>query len=325
MGSTRLHARLLAALLFILGGGIMLYQILVQKVPLYQDETAPVWTIDAQVDLEASDDVPVKLRMFVPPLDGNFTRLNENFISNDYGIKVNRDGENRRVTWSSRRGKGAETLYYRLTITPRYTDNTSEQEEGPQFRISPALEGPEQIAAEALLKPIRQHSADVETFISETIKKVNETGDHNVRLLLDGDASPENRARVATLLLAEANIPGQPVHTLRLANTSNQQLELWLRSYNGEQWLYFNPDDGREGLPEDRLVWWFGKQPLLTLDGGRDAAISFSVRHSNVGAMELAHTLHDQDQRSFIDTSFYSVPIPTQQLLMVILMIPVGV
>lgn len=105
----------------------------------------------------------------------------------------------------------------------------------------------------------------------------------------------------------------------------NLQPELWLRTFNGQRWLYFNPVNGREGLPEDQLVWWSGDAPLMTLEGGRNATVSFSVHRSEMGALELAQSLRLQGRDSFIDFSLYEVPIPSQQLLKVILMIPVGV
>ena len=130
--------------------------------------------------------------MYVPPLNQEFVSLNESFISNNYGVSVNRVDGNRRVTWSARRASGNQTLYYRLVLTKRYSGEQSKPT-GPIFRDSIPVEGPEKIAAEALLSPIRQHSADVETFISEAIKRVNNPNDDNVKLLLG--AIPRSRTR----------------------------------------------------------------------------------------------------------------------------------
>ncbi|WP_101674801.1 inactive transglutaminase family protein [Alloalcanivorax mobilis] len=325
MRSVKLHARLLATTLLIVGIGSMAYQVLVQKVPLKESETDPVWVVDAQVSFTARPNQPLKARMFVPPLDSGFTALNESFISNNYGVNVNRENGNRLVTWSARRGAGEETLYYRLMLTPRFAEPAPPPEGGPQFRPSPSLQGAERVAADALLAPIRQHSADIETFISETIKRVNNLENDNVRLLLGGDLRPENRARVVDLLLAVAHIPAEPVHTLQLADNKSQQPELWLRTFNGQDWLYFNPLDGRQGLPEDRLVWWSGEKPLLTLEGGRGSRVSFSVHENEMSALQLAQSLKLQDRNTFIDFTFYELPVPTQQLLKVLIMIPVGV
>ena len=325
MRSAKLHARLLAAFLLLLGVGSIAYQILVQKVPLTESESDPVWVVDAQVSFQARENTPIKARMYVPPLESGFTALNESFISNNYGVNVNRENGNRVVTWSARRAEGRQNLYYRLMLTSRFAEPASVPEDGPQFRAAPPLEGPERLAADALLAPIRQHSADVETFVSETIKRVNNMESDNVRLLLGGDRSPENRARVVDLLLAVAHIPAEPVHTLELNESRDQEPELWLRTYNGKSWLYFNPLDGRQGLPEDRLVWWSGDKPLLALEGARNADVDFGVHRNEMSALQLAQSLRFQDQSSFIDYSLYELPVPSQQLFRILMMIPVGV
>ena len=283
-----------------------------------------MWVLDAQISFTARPSKPVKVKMFVPPQGAGYTTLNESFISNNYGVNVNQEKGNRQVTWSARRADGNQFLYYRLMLTPRFAE-TAENEPGPQFRPAPTLEGPEKLAAEALLQPIRQHSADVETFISETIKRVNELENDNVQLLLGSDLSPENRARVVDLLLAMSHIPAEPVHTLHLTESQEQEPELWLRSYNGRQWLYFNPVDGQQGLPEDRLVWWSGPEPLLSLDGGKSADVIFSVHRNEMSALQLAQSLRHKDVGSFIDISLYDLPLPAQQLYRILVMIPVGV
>src|SRR5690554_7435590 len=117
-----------------------------------------------------------------------------------------------------------------MVLTTRYGADQAKPK-GPTFRESLPIEGVEKIAAEALLAPIRQHSADVETFISETIKRVNDTDDDNVRLLLGGDTSSERKTDAIDLLLSIAHVPMQRLHTIRLQGGIAQEPELWLRSY----------------------------------------------------------------------------------------------
>ena len=220
MRSLTLHLKVLIAILVSLGVAITAYQIFVLGIPVTEAETDNVWNIDAKVDFQASPRNPVKVQMFVPPLGQDFVSLNESFISNNYGVSVNNVDGNRRVTWSARRASGPQTLYYRMVLTQRYSTEKP-KEEGPIYREGLPLAGPEQIAAEALLAPIRQHSADVETFISETIKRVNNLNDDNVKLLLAGDTSVEKRASVIDLLLSIAHVPLEQVHTIRLAKQSD--------------------------------------------------------------------------------------------------------
>jgi hypothetical protein len=324
MRSLTLHLKVLITLLVSLGILITAYQIFIQGIPITEDETDDLWNIDAKVEFQASPKDPVKVQMFVPPLNRDYVSLNESFISNNYGVSINRVDGNRKVTWSARRASGNQTLYYRLVLTKRYSSEKA-KDKGPIFRDSIPVEGPEKIAAEALLAPIRQHSADVETFISETIKRVNNLNDDNVKLLLAGDPGTPNKAKVIELLLSIAHVPMERVHTIRLVSEQAQSPELWLRSFNGENWLYFNPDTGEQGLPSDRLIWWTGDGNLINVDGGKKVQVTFSMNNSEMNAIRLAKLTDENTDADFLEYSLYGLPLQTQQTYQIMIMIPIGV
>ena len=325
MRGVRLHAALLALALILLGGGSIYYQNQVLSIPFFEGETDEVWVIDARLVLDAGDvSAPLKVAMFVPPPTDRYIVLSENFISRNYGFNVGQVEGNRQVTWSSRRARGEQVLYYRKTLSRRFATPGGEAE-GPQFRPRPPLQGAERLAAEALLEPIRQRSADVESFISETIRTVNEREDDNVRLLLSEDDSEASRARVVELLLGSAHIPAEKVHVLRLSEAARQTPELWLRSYAGERWVYFHPRTGQQGLPDDRLIWWVGNQPLVQLEGGSDPQVRFSVSRSEVNAIQLAQTSPTVRERTMLHMSMYELPVGTQDTYKVVLLLPFGV
>ena len=324
MRSLTLHLKFLIAILVVLGISVTAYQIFVLGIPVTEDATDDLWNIDAKVEFVASTKDPVKIQMFVPPLSRDYVSLNESFISNNYGVAVNRVDGNRKVTWSARRAKGNQTLYYRLVLTKRYTGEKSKVK-GPTFRDSIAVEGAEKIAAEALLAPIRQHSADVETFIGEAIKRVNNLNDDNVKLLLGGDPSPGHKAKIVELVLSIAHVPVEKVHTIRLVADQPQMPELWLRSFNGTDWLYFNPETGEQGLPTDRLLWWTGDENLITVDGGKKANVTFSLNNSEMNAIRLAKLTDENTDANFLEYSLYGLPLQTQQTFMIMVMIPIGV
>ncbi|MCG6575434.1 hypothetical protein EGM97_12040 [Pseudomonas sp. AF32] len=324
MRSLTLHLKMLIAILVVLGLSVTAYQIFVLGIPVTEDATDDLWNIDAKVEFVPNAKDPVKVQMFVPPLSRDYVSLNESFISNNYGVAVNRIDGNRKVTWSARRAKGNQTLYYRLVLTKRYSAEKTKVK-GPTFRDSIAVEGPEKIAAEALLAPIRQHSADVETFISEAIKRVNNLNDDNVKLLLAGDVSSSNKARIVELVLSIAHVPVEKVHTIRLVADQPQTPELWLRSFNGTDWLYFNPDTGEQGLPTDRLLWWTGDENLITVDGGKKATVTFSMNNSEMNAIRLAKLTDENTDANFLEYSLYGLPLQTQQTFMIMVMIPIGV
>lgn len=324
MQSINLHLKILIATLVALGLLITGYQIYVLDIPVTEDETDDIWSLDAKVEFRAAPGTPIKAQFFIPPLDQEYVSLNESFISNNYGVSINNQKGNRRVTWSSRRASGTQTLYYRLVLTKRYSEEQAKA--APPPTPQPVqLEGPEQVAADALINPIRQHSADIETFISETIRRVNDITDDNVKLLLAGGTSAMDKARVIDLLLSNARIPLELVHTIRLENTEAQTPELWLRSYNGERWLYFHPETGQQGIPDNRLVWWTGGDPLLALEGGRQANVTLTVSNSEMNALRLAKLTTQNSASALLEYSLYGLPLQSQRVYQVMIMIPVGV
>ncbi|WP_278421703.1 inactive transglutaminase family protein [Stutzerimonas kunmingensis] len=324
MQSINLHLKILIAVLVSLGVLITGYQIYFLDIPVTEDETDDIWSLDAKVEFRAVPGTPIKAQFFIPPLNQDYVSLNESFISNNYGVNINNQGGNRRVTWSSRRASGTQTLYYRLVLTQRYSEEQAKAPPPPAPQPV-QLEGPEQVAADALINPIRQHSADIETFISETIRRVNDITDDNVKLLLAGGTSAMDKARVIELLLSNARIPLELVHTIRLENTEAQSPELWLRSYNGERWLYFHPETGQQGIPDNRLVWWTGSNPMLALEGGRQASVTLTVSNSEMNALRLAKLTTQNSASALLEYSLYGLPLQAQRVYQVMIMIPVGV
>ncbi|UJJ31386.1 osmotic stress tolerance membrane protein RloB [Halopseudomonas maritima] len=324
MQSINLHLKILIAVLVSLGVLITGYQIYFLDIPVTEDETDDIWSLDAKVEFRATPGTPIKAQFFIPPLNQDYVSLNESFISNNYGVNINNQAGNRRVTWSSRRASGTQTLYYRLVLTQRYSEEQAKAAPPPAPQPI-QLEGPEQVAADALINPIRQHSADIETFISETIRRVNDITDDNVKLLLAGGTSAMDKARVIELLLSNARIPLELVHTIRLENTETQTPELWLRSYNGERWLYFHPETGQQGIPDNRLVWWTGSNPLLSLEGGRQSSVTLTVSNSEMNALRLAKLTTQNSASALLEYSLYGLPLQAQRVYQVMIMIPVGV
>ncbi|WP_163014485.1 UUP1 family membrane protein, partial [Pseudomonas viridiflava] len=90
MRALTLHLKVLIAILVTLGLAITLWQVLVLGMPMTEDETDDLWNIDAKVEFAASPKDSVKVQMFVPPLAQDYISLNESFISNNYGVSVNR-------------------------------------------------------------------------------------------------------------------------------------------------------------------------------------------------------------------------------------------
>ncbi len=325
MKGVKLHVRVLAIVLMLIGAASTAWQIFALNIPVSADTEEPVWVIDTRISFTARPKNPIKVQMYLPPSWSKFITLDESFVARNYGVNIDDLEHNRTAVWSARRADGQQQLFYRLMLTQRSNTRFTNEEPGPQFRESPDLQGVEKVAVEALLKPIREHSADIETFIREAIKLINNTDNDNARLLLRNDYSQINKSRVLELLLSSAHIPVEQVHTVRLASGVSQSPELWMRSYNGQRWLYFNPETGSFGMPKDRIVWWTGSEPMVKVDGGHHLKVEINSTQQTVNSITLAQSIQEARDGNSWALSMYSLPLQSQQTFEIILMIPIGV
>jgi len=94
--------------------------------------------------------------------------------------------------------------------------------------------------------------------------------------------------------------------------------------HDGDQWLYFNPATGESNLPDRFLVWWRGNEPLVNVEGGSNVEVDFAIQENHLDAVAIAETQVSQRGASAVGVSLYSLPIQTQAVYAVLLMIPIG-
>ena len=86
----------------------------------------------------------------------------------------------------------------------------------------------------------------------------------------------------------------------------------------------FNPLTGEEGLPDRYLIWWRGNEPLIRVEGGSNVQVGFAVQENHLDTIAIAESRAAKKGTSLIDFSLYSLPIQTQAVYSVLLMIPIG-
>lgn len=337
MHSLTMHLKIMIAVLLLLGVSIICYQLFVLKTPLTESEVDNLWTIDAKISFEVKGTKPVNVELNIPQKNGDYVVSNELFFASNYGQNIIDQNFNRLVTWSARSVSGRQNLLYRVNLTKRFSDAVENSVKGDMWRAPIAVSGAEKEAVTRLVKEIRKKSANISTFITTTIHFVNDSTNSDIQLLLNNNASLENKIKIMELILSNAYIPIQQVHTLLLTKSTNQTPNIWIRSYieinksvdnrdsslNGTngKWFYFNPLTGNVGLPEDQIIWWVGDNDVVKVENGSRVRVNFSLDNSELTAINLAQLTPDSNA----GYSFYALPIMTQLAYQVMLMIPFGV
>ena len=317
------HLALLILGLFGLGSLIFFYRWFYLHVPLKPTTTTQSWTVEASVKFVAGN-MPIKVHLYIPNHPKNFFILDENFVSRHYGVTTQRTPAGDRIaTWSIRRAHGRQNLYYRLVLH-RGENNFLSHLSEPERIEKPVFEGLQKQAAESLVQTIRSRSADIETFVSEAIRLINNRANSQAALLLNRDW---DRAAVAALtikILAYANISARYVQGSFLSLTAQSDMFPWLVIFKNHMPIYYNPQTGESGLPKDFLIWSHSQVPIVTLKGGHLLNFNLATTQNTLNALQLAEQHGAHINSKLIKFSLLSLPLQIQQIFHIILMVPVG-
>ncbi len=314
---------LIAALLIVAGVSIFVYKWQVLGFPVQPDAETQVWTVEVTASFDVGPG-PIKANLYIPALTPGFAILEENYLSRGFGYTPAYVSGGRQVQWTRRRARGVQTLYYRVVI---YKDSAViESDTTPPFPEQPKMSEPLRTAVELLVDDVGSKSADPGSFTVELLKRLSQpNGDQNVEILVGSAPTAARIARTATDLLAAARIPARMIRGVYLQDQQRRaRIVSWLEIHDGTRWLYFDPLTGKEGLPDNFLQWWTGDDPLFDIDGGTDVDVRFSVKSDLMSPLDVAQQRSDERNSLVAKFSLFSLPIQTQAVYGVLLLIPLG-
>lgn len=319
----RWHVPLLAALLIATAIGLAGYKALVLGYPVKPDASIDTWLVEAKLDFEALGGA-TRASLRIPQDPPGFTVLDENFISRGYGLTTEADASGRQTVWTARRTLGSQALYYRARLV-RSTEPLPAQAVPALARV-PDYEEPYGAAILAVLDDVRARSADIFSFATTLVMELNtpQPGP-NVSVLVQEAEGSGAKARLAVHMLAGARIPARVIHGLPLVDGARDlQPRAWLQVNNGERWLTLDPITGAPGLPDDVLVWWRGDEPLFDVTRSRGASVQFSAIKTIEPALATAASRSRAEQAPLSALSLLDLPVQTQNLYRILLLIPLG-
>jgi hypothetical protein len=321
-----LHVKVLALLLVSAGISLCWYKVTRLGLPLLPTEKAEVWTVEARIEFKAKRDAPVKVQFFIPRMPPGYTVVDENFVSSNYGLTTEDDGLHRSAQWAVRRVKGYQVLYYLIHLaqdpTPTVPRTASSLPEIHSTELPELLRS----AAAGVMAEVRNKSADRATFARELLLRLNApTPDANIILLKQDIQSPEEWVQRVINLLAGANIAARMTHILILKDgISHGSLTPWLEVYDGAQWLAFNPHTAESGVPKDAVIWHIGDAPVLEISGGKNGKVEYSITERTQDRTLVAEQRARQMGSRLMEYSLFSLPVGTQNVYRVLLMVPIG-
>ncbi len=318
-----LHWSLLALTLILTGLGLACYKHTQLGFPLKSDLVEEAWTVQARLQMRAGTG-PIRVEFQLPQATPGLGRLRESFISRGYGLAVEESGNDRVAHWTVRRASGQQSLFYQAVFyRDQFADFTAPQ---PPFPEVPELAEPYATAMQSIIDDVRRQSADVASFTTELLARINSSAPSEEVALFN--SNPEFRGhpvRLARLLLAGARIPTEQINGFLLVDTDRRaQPERLLAVHNQRTWIVFDPVSGQRGLPERFLIWWVGDRPTVDVEGATLVALDWSVRRSELGALDLAEQRAVMQESRIARMSLSNLPLQTQAVYAVLLLVPIG-
>jgi hypothetical protein len=320
----RLHLTLLVLGLLVTSLAIVTYKVSVLGFPLAPAQTVDNWVVEARLAFEPTGGA-VTARLALPDDPPGYGILDENFISRGYGLTTAQQGENREAQWTTRTPRGRQVLYYRATVYELHRSGVDDSPYPGPVDV-PEYDEPYHSAAMALLESVRERSADITSFATVLIGDLNAPNPgENAALFVDRDASDADKVRTAIALLAGARIPARMVHGIVLTDWTREAKPLaWLEVHNTREWVPISPNDGTTGYPANFLVWWRGDMEPLQVERASRPEISFAVTRNIHDAISVAEQRARLMDSRLVDFSLFGLPVQTQNMYRVLLMVPVG-
>jgi hypothetical protein len=320
------HAYILATVLAVIGTAIFVYKWAGLGLPLTPDQSTETWQIESRISFRGRMG-PIKVTLPTPVESGQYAVIDQIFVARDYGLSTQLEGVNRRTVFATRDAHGDQILYARFTVhkVPRGHDVSSNREkvEEPQSSLS----GARRLAAQAVLDAAKAKSADVSTLTLAILERFRHAGiDDSVDTLLARRSDPLEIARAAVEVMHLAGHPARVVSGVRLVpQARNVNFVHWIEVHIDGAWQPFSLKSSAPGIPEEYFPWWRGGAAFIQSSMSGDVTATTTVARAPETAEWSALVPANFAERSVLDFSLLTLPLDTQQVYRLILMVPLGV
>lgn len=319
-----------------IGFGLFFYKLTVLNFPLAPNTSTIFWDVEAKISFQGRGEA-AEVRITRAQETPYLAILDESYLApSGFGVTRTRIGPEHFATFQRRDLDTRALVFYRATLVELDSAAAPDQETpeaddtyGGAARRAAAREEqtPFLFALDELISQAERRSADDEGFVSQLIESVADEDDDRVRALrAGGPRGLSEPARRLAVVLNAAGIPARRVEGLVLdASARDIAVRRWVEVWwDDEGWEPIQPLTG-EGLPEERLLpLSINDRPLVQYSGVRDVYVSYAVERRPADAAAEALRRGDERAPLVAALSLLNLPVHTQDVFEVILLIPVG-
>ena len=279
-----------------------------------------VWTIEAHISFEPTGD-PIKVSLTTPRSNDAFKILEENVIANGYSTKKYDD----RIVFKAKNMIGEQDLYYKIIVFDNTDGKDKLKDKTPQPPSLPDMDEQQLAQAQQIIK--LSAAMQGEDSIEKLINLFNqEPLDPALKSYLPIQYTPIVELKIMQDLLAIKGIASRTARGLRLEEGQKITPDLMLEAYINGAWRIYDPLTGKQGLPDNFLLFQRGGKSLLDVVGGTNSKVKFSLQKSITSTMNLASQRAKQSQKAgWFDHTIYNLPLAQQNTLKWLSVFPIGI
>ena len=283
---------------------------------------------------------PLHVSFFTPQSTTSLAKVNDNLIASNYGIehRIGKETGNQRVILTKRAATGRQVIFYRATyyelkssdqsVLPKDA-NTTAPHADTEFLLRKDTDAePAQIALRSLIEETKQKSADTPSFVLEVVKVVKQSADNpddRISVLRSGLKKNTSLADMISIIINNAGVPARVVNGVELQEKQHSlPLVQWLEFYSADHWDNVDIQTVKLGVGKKYLPWWRGDQNVFGVEGGKDLSIAMSAKYNREDAITQAVWQAKKASKLITNLSLLELPIDTQLMFNIVLMIPIG-
>lgn len=317
--------------------GLFSYKALVLHYPVVPNEEAQSWRIEAKIRFNPQPQKPLQVHLYKAQPTNHLAVAEESVVAPDYGTaeKIGKTTGNKGLDLTRREATGPQLLFYQAVLYEIKSSNIAAVIEAPKPMPVYTPKNPGQFPADqlapldtamiALNSEAKSRSADDLSFALEMSKLLKKVGDDRVSVLQNNLPKSTTIAAQVSAMLNAANIPARVVNGIILKEYSrNVPLIQWVEVYTGGKWQNVDVINDKIGISDNYLPWWRGTQKLVTVEGGQNITTEISVKYNREDAITQAQWKSRQGAQWVTALSLFDLPIDTQMMMSIVLMIPIG-
>ena len=324
---------LLIILCFIIGITIFLFKVFYAGFPITPNEKIESWHIESKLEIKNPQD-NLKVRLEIPEETPFFATVEEDAFPDTFGQYQSGVTFHRNIKFSKKKPKKTEVIFFNTVIykiksaSDAYNNYYNALEKRfSDYPLSEYFDNDDvRIVLDEIHNDILPLAADQGSYVKQLFEYLKKNGTKMTRLLTRKTGTKIDTITLATELLRYADIPARSMNGILLSRAKEHaEMQRWTEAYIEGEIIRFNVQRPQIGMPTNIFPWYEGEKKLFSVaDNKVSVSSEISVKRHIESALTESFWSGKNFKSFFYNISVYNLPIETQLIMSMLLLIPVG-